>query len=166
MKPPTVRWLGLVSLMAAGLASEARAGDPAPASSVAPPPAASSSSAAPADGTVVDAKQLNGVVVKGKRDIFAESDARMKKLKESLPDLNSDAGHKESLAQRIVDSTGHYLTSRQDPNKLSDAEKKTVQHIQSATSVDRNHDAGRPPVSQPDAKDYADPLCQTGSCPP
>ena len=115
-------------------------------------------------GKKPEAQELDSVTVKGKRDLLGESEARLRKLKESLPDLSSDVGHKETLTQRVVDAAVHYLGSHTDPNKLSDDSKTMIEQMQSP--LDSTHDAGKPPVAQPDARDYVDPLCQTGYCPP
>jgi hypothetical protein len=135
---------------------------PAPASTQAPAPASSVPPASGADPA--DAEKLKGVTVKGKRDLLDESDARMKKLKESLPDINSDAGHKETFAQRVVDKTKAYLANHTDPNKINDDGKALIERAQNG--VDNTQNAGKPTIDQPDAKDYSDPLCQAGSCPP
>lgn len=136
-----------------------------------PPPATATNAPAPAASVpsagVVDPSRthkLKTVTVKGQHDLLSESEARLKKLKDSLPDMDSDVGRKESLAQRVVDSTGKYLANHTDPNKMSNDDKAFVDRVQNG--VDATHNAGKPPVAQPDAKDYSDPLCQTGSCPP
>lgn len=135
---------------------------PAAAASQAPSPASSSPATVAADAP--DAQKLKGVTVKGKRDLLDESDAKMKKLKESLPDMGSDVGHKESFAQRVVDRTKAYLNNHTDPNKINDEGKALIERAQNG--VDNTQNAGHTSVAQPDAKDYSDPLCQTGSCPP
>ena len=143
---------------------------PAPAASVQAPPSASSVPASASTQVNVGSndkpRELSGVTVKGERDVLSDSDARMKKLKDSLPTLDSDGPRKEGLAQRIYDRTSAYLSSHKDINALPAASKTQVQHMQNELSVDRVHDGDKPPVPQPDAKDYVDPLCQTGSCPP
>lgn len=150
--------------MPAVQAADAPASPPPPAAAAtqAPAPASSSPDAAAAD--TPEAQKLKGVTVKAKRDLLDESDARMKKLKDSLPDMNSDVGHKESFTQRVVDRTKAYLSNHTDPNKINDDGKALIDRAQNG--VDNTQNAGRAPVAQPDAKDYADPLCQTGSCPP
>ena len=143
---------------------------PAPPSSVQSPPAAASA-AAPAPVQTNPSPnekphELSGVTVKGEHDVLGDSDAKMKKLKDSLPTLDSDGLRKESLAQRVYDRTSAYLSSHKDINALPAASKTQVQHMQNELSVDRVHDGDKPPVPQPDVKDYVEPLCQTGSCPP
>lgn len=156
-----MRHVVAVTLVAVcGLAQSYAADPPSPASLPTPSTAPTPPSSTP------ETHELGGVTVKGKRDPLAEADARMKKLKESLPDLQSDAPKKEGLAQRVVDRTKNYLTSHQDPNKLKESSKTQYQHIQAQGSVDREHEGSKPAVAQPDASDYIDPLCQTGSCPP
>jgi hypothetical protein len=155
-----------VALMTAIGASGVQAASPtAPAAAASThTPTAAASTAPPAANDKQDAEELSTVIVKGKRDLLMDSDARMKKLKESLPDIDSDVGHKEGFAQRVVDRTKDYLHNHSDPNKVSDEGKALINSAQNG--VDNAHDAGKPPVAQPDAKDYSDPLCQTGSCPP
>lgn len=163
---PRLSALAALAMMMSLPVSMAAAADPAaaPAAAATQPPSAAASVAPPASPASSDAEQLKGVTVKGKRDLLGESDAKMKKLKESLPDMNSDVGHKESLAQRVVDKTRAYLGNHSDPNKMDDEGKALIDRVQN--SVDNTQNAGRTRVDQPDARDYADPLCQTGSCPP
>jgi hypothetical protein len=174
MKPPSSGRLQRVALLAVMLAAPLPVG--AAPVTMPPPPSAAATHGVPAPAqpeapavppqSPPTTTELGGVTVRGKRDLFSESDARMKKLRASLPDLDSDAGHTESLGQRVVDRAEHYLSSHRDPNALSDAAKAQAQHLQSMGGVDNQHDAGKPAIPQPDAKDYVDPLCQTGSCPP
>jgi len=109
-------------------------------------------------------RQLEGVTVTGKRDALSESDRRMKELQKSLPDLNSDAPKKEGLAQRTADHVVDYVKRRKDPNKLDDDSKTFLER--SENPLDRPRADSVAPPLRPDARDYADPLCHDGSCPP
>ena len=108
--------------------------------------------------------QLEGVTVRGKHDVLSESDRKLKELQKSLPDLNSDAPRKESLAQRAADRAAEYVSQHKDPNKLNDESKAFLERMQNPFDQQRANTV-QPPL-RPDAKDYADPLCQAGSCPP
>jgi hypothetical protein len=108
--------------------------------------------------------QLEGVTVRGKHDALSESDRKLKELQRSLPDLNSDAPKTESLGERTLDRARDYVAGHQDPNKLNDDSKTFLERMQNP--LDRSRDDGVQPPLRRDIKDYADPLCQAGSCPP
>ena len=108
--------------------------------------------------------QLEAVIVRGKHDVLSESDRRLKELQKSLPDLNSDAPRKESLTERAADRVVNYVSQHKDPNKLDDSSKAFLERMQDPLDHQRANTV-QPPL-RPDAKDYADPLCQAGSCPP
>lgn len=158
------RLLRACTLAAALLCSQAYgqtppADTPAPvtdAAAAAPtPPAAAAAAAEPKTAT----EQLPGVQVKGKRDVLGDADARLRKLKESLPELGDGGTVRDSLGERVREKVVDTV-KKDDVNKRSPEGKQFMNRVMNPLDAH----AGDAAATQT-KEDFKDTYCGTDECP-